>query len=146
MRYSIASITGGLALAALLLGGGTARAVASDNTLPYRIAYKNTQSIFDQCGDVARGGLFRKVVREKVDRCPVFGEAEKAEFRTWAAARDAEYSEPDNQAAAPDVIGRCKAFAATAEYRTLRLRIDRYGRGDGGADDVIQEACQPAER
>jgi hypothetical protein len=154
MRQVLASATGRLALAVMLLGSVAAQAqtAAPDNTLPYRHAYKNTQLIFDQCGDVARGDLFRKVVREKVDHCPVFSEADKAGFRTWAAARSAEYSVQSTQASAqgpvpatPDMIRGCKEFTFTTEYYRIRRLIDRYGRGESSADDVIQEACQPAQ-
>jgi hypothetical protein len=147
------SATMGLALAATLLGSGTAQAQATapDNTSPYLNAYKNTQLIYDQCGDVARGDLFRKVVREKVDHCPFFSDAEKAGFRTWAAARSAEYSVQSTQASAqgpvpstPDMIRQCKEFTFTAEYYRMRRLIDRYGHGRASADDVIQEACEPA--
>jgi hypothetical protein len=154
MRQVMASATGRLALATMLLGSVAAQAqtAAPDNTLPYRNSYKNSQSLFDQCGDVARGDLLRKVVREKVDHCPFFSEAEKAGFRTWATARSAEYADQSAQASAagpvpgtPDMVRRCKAFTFTAEFYKLHRLIDRYGRGQAGADDVIQEACQPAE-
>jgi hypothetical protein len=154
MRQAIASATGRLALVTMLLGSVAAQAqtAAPDHTLPYRGSYSNSQAIFDQCGDVARGDLLRKVVREKVDHCPFFSEAEKAEFRTWATARGVEYVAQSTQAAAagpvpgtPDMVRRCKEFTFTAEFYKLRRLIDRYGRGKANADDVIQESCRPIE-
>jgi hypothetical protein len=154
MRQVMASATGRLALAVMLLGSMAAQAQTAtpDHTLPYRGSYSNSQAIFDQCGDVARGDLLRKVVREKVDHCPFFSETEKAGFRAWATARGAEYAEQSTQASAagpvpgtPDMVRRCKEFTFTAEFYKLRRLIDRYGRGQAGADDVIQEACGPTE-
>ncbi len=154
MRQAVASAAAGLTLAAVLLGSATAHAqtAAPDNTSPYRHAYSNTQSIFDHCGDVTRGDLFRKVLREKVDHCRFFSEADKASFRTWAAARSADYAEQSRQAAAqgpvpstPDMIRQCKEFTFTSEYQRMRRLIDRYGDGKASADDVIQEACEAAQ-
>jgi hypothetical protein len=153
MRQVIASSTGFLALAAMLLGSAAAQAqsAAADHTLPYRNSYTNSQSLFDQCGDVARGDLFRKVVREKVEHCPYFSESEKAGFRAWATERGAEYAEQSAQASAagpvpgtPVMVRRCKEFTFTSEYYKLHRLIDRYGRGQAGADDVIEEACGPS--
>ena len=142
-----------LATAALLLGGGTARAQSAipDNTAPYRHVYEISPNLYDQCGDVVRGDLYRKVVVDKVNHCP-FTEAEKADFRNWASARSAEFAAQSAQAAAhgpvpstPDVAQRCKALDGEPAMREARRRIDAYGRGKGTADDVIQETCRPAQ-
>jgi hypothetical protein len=154
VRQVIASATGWLALVTMLLGSVAAQAqtAAPDHTLPYRGTYSNSQAIFDQCGDVPRGDLLRKVVSEKVDHCPFFSETEKARFRTWAAARGTEYAAQSTLASAagpvpgtPEMVRRCKEFTFTAEFYKLRRLIDRYGRGKASADDGIQESCRPIE-
>lgn len=153
MRQATASATRGLALAATLLGSAAAQAqtAAADNTSAYRSVYETSQTIFDQCGDVARSDLYRRVVREKVDPCP-FTEVEKADFQTWAAARGVRFAGDSAQAAsqgpvpgAPDAVRHCTALAADVNMREARRRLDRYGRGEADVDEVIQEACRPAQ-
>jgi hypothetical protein len=141
----------GIILGTLALGGTTALAQTepADNTAPYRSVYETSQAIFDQCGDVARGDLYRKVVREKADKCPLFSDSEKANFRSWADARSAAFAKQSAEAAAkgavpgtPEEQHRCKALQEQPSMREAFRRIDRYGRGQAGADEVIQEACE----
>jgi hypothetical protein len=156
MRQATASAIVGPALAVILLSGAAGAAqtatpgdTVSSNTLPYRNVYDTSQSLFDKCGDVVRGDLYRKVVREKVAACP-FGAAEKADFQTLAAARSTEFARQSAKASAqgpvpgtPDEVRRCKTFTFTAEYFEIRRLLDRYGHGAARADDVIKEACRP---
>lgn len=135
-----------LTLGITMFGAGGARAQTplSANTAPYRHAYTQSQSIFDQCGDGVRGELYRRVLTEKMKSCP-FSAAEKAEFQ--AVSQSARIAEEDRQAHAAGPVPAaadetlCKQSAAVAEMRLVPRRLDQFGQGRIGADGVIEEAC-----
>ncbi len=152
MQQARLSSIGGITVGAILPSAAATlvQFAAPDNTLPYRRVFQPSQDISDQSGDVARGDLYRKVVREKVERCPFSG-AEKASFRAWADTRNAAFAGDCARAAArgavpgtPEEQHRSKALAAAPRMRVVLRRIDEYGRGKARSEDVIGEVCRPS--
>ena len=151
MWHMKTSLPLGMILGTLALAGTIALAQTepADNTTPYRKVYLTSQAVFDQCGEVARGDLYRRVVRDKVNECVFFSDGEKAGFRSWADARSVAFAKQSAEAAAkgavpgtPEEQHRCKALQEQSDMHEAFRRLDRYGRSQASADDVIQEACE----
>ena len=119
-----------------------------DDSTPYRQVYDSSQGLFDACGDEALGTLYRQVVRDKVEECPVFSAAVKADFRAWAAGRSVTIEDEDRRARAkgpvpaPGKTKFCQDLRAQAAMADTRRRLEDYGRGKIDANAVIEEPCR----
>jgi hypothetical protein len=145
----------------ILLGTSQVPASAEDapNLTPlqrtdaFRSAYAASFYEFDACGDGFAGRIYRNALTQKLDRCPFTAEA-KQRFRAWAPAQRRKASEAitnliEKTGGLPvrldGMTQTCHAQMASAEYRTVRRRLEDFYVGKIGADAVVAQPCDAAE-
>ena len=119
----------------------------------FRSAYAASFYEFDACGDGFAGRIYRNALTQKLDRCPFTAEA-KQRFRIWAPAQRRKSSEAitnliEKSGGLPvrldGMTQTCHAQMASAEYRTVRRRLEDFYVGKIGADAVVAQPCDAAE-
>ena len=142
---------------ATFVAGHPAWAAAQDReaTESFRNSFSMSFYAFDWCGDNAIGALYRRAIRDKLDRCP-FSAAAKERFHAWSddEAKQADQAIrsylADHSGKLPERVEGMKVSCAeslqSGDAVKFRRTLERYGKGEASVDSVIPDCGTKAEQ
>jgi hypothetical protein len=139
-------------LAAMLLAGLLPlQAQAADLEKPdaFEHGFAVSLFVFDGCGDVVTGRMFRRALAEKFAQCP-FTPAARTRFQQRTRAQQAKVRRTLSQmiettgglpVKLEGMSMTCHEQQAGDDYHRLRAQLDSYSEGKLAADAIISAPC-----